>query len=105
MIDQLSSSEDSDVYQADPGDLQKMERSHLSMLVEMNNISLIFRMLKVSVNGESQRLVVREVTDLMYNTEQLQENPMVDCWVLVFGLDDKQSFGEKLIRRTLREIS
>ena len=52
---------------------------------------MIFRMLKVSVNGESQRVVVREVTDLMYNTDI-----MMDCWVLVFALDNKQSFGEKL---------
>ena len=49
-------------------------------------------MLKVSVNDESQSLVVREMTDLMYNTDHLQED-MVDCWVLVFALDDKLSFG------------
>ena len=55
---------------------------------------MIFRMLKVSVNDESQSLVVREMTDLMYNTDHLQED-MVDCWVLVFALDDKQSFGIK----------
>ena len=48
----------------------------------------------MSVNDESQSLVVREVTDLMYNTDHLQED-MVDCWVLVFALDDKQSFGIK----------
>ena len=52
---------------------------------------MIFRMLKVSVNGESQRLVVREITD---NTDL--ENVMMDCWVLVFALDNKQSFGKKL---------
>ena len=46
----------------------------------------------VSVNGESQRLMVREVTDLMYNTDLHQEN-MTDCWVLVFALDNKESFG------------
>ena len=66
------------------------------LIVGTEFINLIFRMLKVSVNGESQRLVVREVTDLMYNPEQLQENMMMDCWVLVFALDNKQSFGEKL---------
>ena len=60
----------------------------------MCNIRLIFRMLKVSVNGESQRLVVREVTGMMYNTDQLLENMMIDCWVLVFALDNKQSFGK-----------
>ena len=49
-------------------------------------------MLKVSVNDESQSLVVREMTDLMYNTDHLQED-MVDCWVLVFALDYKLSFG------------
>ena len=49
-------------------------------------------MLMVSVNGESQRLMVREVTDLMYNTDLHQEN-MTDCWVLVFALDNKESFG------------
>ena len=48
----------------------------------------------MSVNDESQSLVVREMTDLMYNTDHLQED-MVDCWVLVFALDDKQSFGIK----------
>ena len=46
----------------------------------------------VSVNGESQRLMVREVTDLMYNTDLHLEN-MTDCWVLVFALDNKESFG------------
>ena len=50
-------------------------------------------MWKVSVNGESQRLVVREITD---NTDHLLENMMMDCWVLVFALDNKQSFGKKL---------
>ena len=53
-------------------------------------------MLKVSVNGESQRLVVRELTDLMYNTDHIQENAMMDCWVLVYSLDCEQSFGRNL---------
>ena len=95
MLDQLSSSEDSDVYQADTGgDLQQRERSHASLALRELSPSLIFRMLKVSVNDESQSLVVREMTDLMYNTDHLQEN-MVDCWVLVYALDNKQSFGKR----------
>ena len=46
------------------------------------------RVLSVSVNGMTERLMVREVEEL----GELQEGT-ADCLVLVYALDDKQSFG------------
>ena len=43
-------------------------------------------MLSVSVNGITDRLEVREVRDM--------QEGLTDCLVLVYALDDKQSFGK-----------
>ena len=59
----------------------------------------------MSVNGESQKLVVREMTDLMYNTDHLQDDAMIDCWVLVFALDCEQSFGKRNFLFSLNNFS
>ena len=54
------------------------------------------RIVKVCVNSRLVSMQVREVTEVMYINNQLQEN-ITDCFVLVYAVDNKQSFGKILI--------
>ena len=58
----------------------------------------ISRTVAVDVNGEESRLSLIEVEEEgeLASTEEL--NP--DCYVVVYAVDDEQSFGERGIRQT-----
>lgn len=73
---------------------QKHERLIISSIIDFEHLN--FRIVKVCVNNRLVSMQVREVTELMYINNQLQEN-ITDCFVLVYAVDNKQSFGKILI--------
>ena len=57
--------------------------------MSLKSCHFALRILSVSVNGVTERLMVRELREV----RELQEGT-IDCLVLVYALDDKQSFGK-----------
>ena len=80
LIDQLMSSEHTNVYQNN---------------VESRESNYDERLLKVCVNNQLMSVSVREMSDSeeCANTELETE---ADCFVLVYAVDDEQSFGESI---------
>lgn len=72
---------------------QKHERLMICSITDFEHFN--YRIVKVCVNNCMVSMQVREVTEVMYINNQLQEN-ITDCFVLVYAVDNKQSFGKIL---------
>ena len=58
--------------------------------------SFFIRMLSVSVNGSLQRLMVKELNHMEENL--VKELSQTKCLVLVYALDNRQSFSKSRVR-------
>ena len=58
--------------------------------------SFFIRMLSVSVNGSLQRLMVKELSHMEENL--VNELSQTKCLVLVYALDNRQSFSKSRLR-------
>ena len=76
LIDQLMSSEHTNVYQ--------------NNIEEDTEKNCIERLLKVCVNNQLMSVSVKEVSEEEYSNKE----PESHCYVLVYAVDDEQSFGE-----------
>ena len=75
LIDQLMSSEHTNVYQNNVEDAEKNSEE---------------RLLKVCVNNQLMSVSVKEISDEEYSNSE----PEAHCIVLVYAVDDEESFGE-----------
>ena len=75
LIDQLMSSEHTNVYQNNVEDAEKNSEE---------------RLLKVCVNNQLMSVSVKEISDEEYSNSETEAH----CIVLVYAVDDEESFGE-----------
>ena len=75
LIDQLMSSEHTNVYQNNVEDAEKNSEE---------------RLLKVCVNNQLMSVSVKEISDEEYSNSETEAH----CFVLVYAVDDEESFGE-----------
>ena len=77
LIDQLMSSEHTNVYQNNVEDQAKNCKE---------------RLLKVCVNNQLMSVSVKEISEEEYSKTETEAH----CYVLVYAVDDEQSFGESI---------
>ena len=75
LIDQLMSSEHTNVYQNNAEDAEKNSEE---------------RLLKVCVNNQLMSVSVKEISEEEYSNSETEAH----CFVLVYAVDDEESFGE-----------